>query len=117
MENGTYTVTSLKKCINYSKPGLFVMIMQEGFISVIYIYIYSVYGTKSQRDDTCCICMLASLCNTCSENLWGENPPFIVPLLNSYFHAQRFQGVKVGALESIAINESEQNELNTPAYT
>lgn len=39
MENGTYTVTSLKKCINYSKPGLFVKIlMWEGFISVIYIY-------------------------------------------------------------------------------
>lgn len=40
--------------------------------------------SKSQRDDTC-ICMLASLCN--SENLWGENPSFIVPLLNPYFHA------------------------------
>lgn len=116
MENGTYTVTSLKKCINYSKPGLFVKIMWEGFISVIYLYIYmyiSIYQnmvSKSQRDDTCCICMLASLCNS-------ENPPFIVPLLNPYFHTQRFQGVKVGALESIAINESEQNELNTPAYT
>lgn len=41
MENGTYTVTSLKKCINYSKPGLFVKIlMWEGFISVIYIIIW-----------------------------------------------------------------------------
>lgn len=49
MEHGTYTVTSLKKCINYSKPGLFLKIMWEGFISVIYIYMVS----KSQRDDTC----------------------------------------------------------------
>lgn len=38
MENGIYIVISLKKCINYSKFGLFVKIMWEGFIFVIYIY-------------------------------------------------------------------------------
>lgn len=36
MENGTNTVTSLKKCINYSKPVFLMKIMWEGFISVIY---------------------------------------------------------------------------------
>lgn len=50
MENGTYTVTSLKKCINYSKPGLFVKIlMWEGFISVIYIYMVSKSQTFFKR--------------------------------------------------------------------
>lgn len=36
MENGTNTVTSLKKCINYSKSVFLMKIMWEGFISVIY---------------------------------------------------------------------------------